>query len=131
MSILLDERTRILVQGITGHQARTHVQYMVKYGTRVVGGVTPGRGGQIVDGIPVYDSVCSAIQDHPADAAVLFVPARGVRDAALEAIENSIPLVLILAEGVPHHDAAEVLYRARLRGTRVIGPNSQGMISPG
>lgn len=131
MSILLDGQSRVLVQGITGQQARTHVAYMMKYGTWVVAGVSPGKGGGEVEGIPVFDSVRSAVQAQPADIAVLFVPGRAARDAALEAIENGIPLVVILAEGVPHHDAAEILHRARRKGVRVIGPNSQGMISPG
>jgi succinyl-CoA synthetase alpha subunit len=131
VSILLDETSRVLVQGITGQQARTHVQYMVKYGTRVVAGVSPGKGGSEVDGIPVHDTVRSAMRQHPADVAVLFVPGRAARDAALEAIDGGVPLVVILAEGVPHHDTADILARARQRGARVIGPNAQGMISPG
>ncbi len=131
MSILLDGQSRVLIQGITGQQARTHVAYMVKYGTQVVAGVSPGKGGGEVDGIPVFDSVRSAMRERPADIAVLFIPARGVLDTALEAIENGIPLVMILAEGVPHHDTAEILHRAHRNGVRVIGPNSQGMISPG
>jgi succinyl-CoA synthetase alpha subunit len=131
VSILLDERSRVLVQGITGQQARTHVKYMVKYGTRVVAGVAPGRGGTEVDGLPVYDTVRGALRQREVDVAVLFIPGRAARDAALEAIDNGVPLVVILAEGVPHHDTAEVLARARARGVRVIGPNAQGMISPG
>jgi succinyl-CoA synthetase alpha subunit len=131
VSILLDAETRVLVQGITGWQARTHVKYMVKYGTRVVGGVSPGKGGQAVDGIPVYDTVREAVAVAPADLAVLFIPGPAVKDAALEAIAAGIPSLVILAEGVPHHDAAEILARARRRQVRVIGPNSQGMISPG
>ena len=131
MSILLEERSRVLIQGITGQQARTHVRYMVKYGTRVVAGVSPGKGGCEIDGIPVYDTVRAAVRQHGADIAVLFIPGRAARDAALEAIEHDVPLVVILAEGVPHHDTAEILGRARRRGVRVIGPNAQGMISPG
>lgn len=131
MSILLDERTRVLVQGITGFQARTHLQYMVKYGTRVVAGVSPGKGGETVDDIAVYDSVAEAVDQQPADLAVLFVPARAAREAALAALDHGIPTVLVLAEGIPHHDTARVLRRARDHGARVIGPNSQGMLSPG
>ncbi|HXJ78768.1 MAG TPA: CoA-binding protein [Candidatus Methylomirabilis sp.] len=131
MSILLDERSRVLIQGITGQQARTHLKYMLKYGTRVVAGVAPGKGGVDVDGLPVYDTVHAAVRNHPVDIAVLFIPGRAAKDAALEAIENGVPLVVILAEGVPHHDTAEILARARACGSRVIGPNAQGMISPG
>jgi succinyl-CoA synthetase alpha subunit len=131
MSILLDERSRILIQGITGRQARVHVAYMRQYGTHVVAGVSPGKSDREVDGIPVYETVRSAARAHEVDIAVLFVPAPAAKDAALEAVEHGIPLVVILAEGVPHHDTAEVLTRARERGVRIIGPNSQGIISPG
>jgi len=131
MSILLDGNSRVLIQGITGQQARTHVYYMVRYGTRVVAGVSPGKGGMILDGVPVYDSVKGALREHQVDISVLFVPAPSAKDAALEAIENGVPLVVILAEGVPHHDAAEVIDRAAKKNIRLIGPNSQGMISPG
>lgn len=131
MSILLDENSRVLVQGITGQQARTHVSYMIRYGTKVVAGISPGKGGALIDGVPVYDSVRTAARDHPADISVLFVPPPFAKDAALEAIENEVPLVVVLAEGVPHHDAAEIIHRAAKKGVRLIGPNSQGMISPG
>ncbi len=131
MSILLDERSCVLIQGITGRQARTHVSYMVRYGTRVVAGISPGRGGGSLDGIPVYDSVRTALRNHSVDISVLFVPGPQARDAALEAIENQIPLVVVLGEGVPHHDAAEIIGQASRKGVRLIGPNSQGMISPG
>ena len=131
MSILLDENSRVLVQGITGQQARTHLSYMIRYGTRVVAGVAPGRGGEAVEGVPVYDSVKTAKGRQPIDISVLFVPAPQAKDAALEAIGNDIPLVIVLAEGVPHHDAAEIIEEAEAHGVRLIGPNSQGMISPG
>ncbi len=131
MSILLDENSRVLIQGITGQQARTHVSYMIRYGTRILAGVSPGKAGIIQDGIPVYDSVRTALREHTVDISVLFVPAPHAKDAALEAIENEISLVVVLAEGVPHHDAAEMIDRATKKGIRLIGPNSQGMISPG
>ncbi|MBI4183733.1 MAG: CoA-binding protein [Proteobacteria bacterium] len=131
MSILLDSTTRILVQGITGRQARTHVAYMRKYGSNVVAGVSPGKGGQEVDGLPVYDTVAAALARHAVDISVLFIPGPAVRDPALEAIEHGIPHVHVLAEGVPHHDTALIVERAEAKGVRLIGPNSQGMISPG
>jgi succinyl-CoA synthetase alpha subunit len=131
MSILLHADTRVLVQGISGREAAVHVPYMRAYGTRVVAGVAPGKGGREMLGVPVYDTVRSALRAHAVDLAVLFVPARFVRDACLETIESSVPLVVVLAEGVPHHDAAEVLARARASGVRIVGPNSQGIISPG
>jgi len=131
MSILLDGESRVLVQGIAARQARTHLPYMLRYGTKVVAGVAPGRGGEAIEGVPAYDTVAAALRHHAVDISVLFIPAPAARDAALEAIEHGIPLVQVLAEGVPHHDAAEILERAAARGLRVIGPNSQGMISPG
>ncbi|HEX7128201.1 MAG TPA: CoA-binding protein [Thermodesulfobacteriota bacterium] len=131
MSILLDGSTRVLVQGITGREASLHVPYMQRYGTRIVAGVSPGKGGGEVHGVPVYDTVRDAVRAHEVDLAVLFVSARFTRDAALETIESRVPVAVLLAEGVPHHDAAEIVERAREVGVRVIGPNSQGMISPG
>jgi succinyl-CoA synthetase alpha subunit len=131
MSILLDEKSSVLIQGITGRQAQTHVSYMVRYGTNVVAGVSPGKGGGKIDNIPVFDSVRSAISEHPTDISVLFVPGPRAKDAALEAVESDVPLVVVLAEGVPHHDSAEIIDRACKKEVRVIGPNSQGMISPG
>jgi succinyl-CoA synthetase alpha subunit len=132
VSILLHAESRVLVQGITGREAALHVPYMRAYGTRVVAGVSPGHGGESAEGgIPVYDTVRQALRSHQVDVDVLFVPARFVRDAALEAIEAAIPLVVILAEGVPHHDTADVLARAAEVGVRVVGPNSQGIMSPG
>jgi succinyl-CoA synthetase alpha subunit len=131
MSILLDRRTHVLVQGIAARQARTHLPYILRYGTNVVAGVAPGRGGEAIEGIPVYDTVATALRHHAVDISVLFIPAPAARDAALEAIGHGIPVVQVLAEGVPHHDTAEILERAAAHGVRVIGPNSQGMISPG
>jgi succinyl-CoA synthetase alpha subunit len=131
MSILLDGQSRVLVQGVAARQARTHLPYMLRYGTNVVAGVAPGRGGEAIEGVPVYDTVATALRHHAVDISVLFIPAPAARDAALEAIARGIPLVQVLAEGVPHHDAAEILERAATQGVRVIGPNSQGMISPG
>jgi succinyl-CoA synthetase alpha subunit len=131
MTILLDSQTRVMVQGITGGQARAHVRYMLDYGTRVVSGVSPGRGGDSVEGVPVYDTVARAIELQPVDLSVLFIGARRVKDAAPEAIEHRVPTVLILEDGVPHHDTCEVLTRARANGVRVIGPSAQGVVSPG
>lgn len=131
MSILLHRSSRVLIQGLSGRQARTHVGYMRAYGTNVVAGVSPGKGGTDIEGIANYDTVAEARGHHDIDISVLFVPARFARDAALEAIGQAIPLVVVLAEGVPHHDGALILERAGDQGVRVIGPNSQGMISPG
>lgn len=131
MSILVDETTRVLVQGITGTQAAMDVPYMQAYGTRVVAGVTPGKGGQEVFGIPVYDTVREATEKHEVNATVVYVPASAVKDAVLEAVEARIPLVLVPSEAVPQHDAADFIAAARAAGVRVIGPNCNGVISPG
>jgi len=131
MSILLDETTRILIQGATGRQARLHVRYMQKYGTNVVAGVSPGHGGETVNDLPVYDSVADALANHEIDITVLFIPGIAVKDAASEAIEAGIPHIHILAEGVPHHDASIIIEKAAAKGIRVVGPNSQGIISVG
>jgi succinyl-CoA synthetase alpha subunit len=131
VSVLLDRETRVMVQGITGGQARAHVRYMLEYGTRVVCGVSPGKGGARVEGVPVYDTVAQALQDHRVDLSVLFIGAERVRDAALEAVEHRIATVLVLEDGVPHHDTCEVLTRAMANGVRVIGPSAQGVVSPG
>jgi succinyl-CoA synthetase alpha subunit len=131
MSILLDETTRVIVQGITGREARTHTEYMRACGTRVVAGVAPGKGGSTMNGIPVFDTVRGAVDAEGGDASVLFVPGLQAFEAAAEAIDAALGLVVILAEGVPLHDASRLFALARMRGVRVIGPNSVGIISPG
>ena len=131
MSILIDESTRILVLGITGREAVSFTRDTLDYGGRVVAGVTPGRGGRDVHGVPVYDTVREAVGEHGADAAVIAVPPRALRDAAFECIAYGIPLVVIVTERVPRLDAAQVVEMAAREGVRVIGPNSMGLISPG
>lgn len=130
MSILAFRDARVLIQGITGDQARQHTRAMLDYGTRIVAGVRPGAGGGQVHGVPVYDSIEEARRDHELDASVLFIPARMVKGAALEAMENGIRLLVIVTEHVPLHDAMEVFEEAERRGVVVIGPNTPGMISP-
>jgi succinyl-CoA synthetase alpha subunit len=131
LSILVDQDTRVIVQGITGREAVSFTRDMLDYGARVVGGVTPGRGGRDVLGVPVYDSVRQITEKERVDASVLAVPAPFVRDAAFEAIEAGVPLLVIVTERVPRRDVVQVLELARLRGSRVIGPNTMGIISPG
>ncbi len=131
MSILIDEKTRVLVQGITGHQGQFHAARMAQYGTRVVAGTSPGKGGQKVDGISVYNTVEEADRAHGPDASVLFVPAPFVKDAAFEAIAAGIELVVIISEHVPVHDTMQVVSYAKEHGTQVVGPNTFGLISPG
>jgi len=131
MAILVDEDTIVVVQGITGRMGAYHSKAMKDYGTKVVGGVTPGKAGQEVNGIPVYDYVEDVVNKHGANASVIIVPAAFVKNAALEAIEAGVKIVFIAVEGVPLHDAAEVLRKAKMKGSRIIGPNSLGVISPG
>jgi succinyl-CoA synthetase alpha subunit len=129
VSILIDENTRAIVQGITGSQGSFHTKLMLEYGTRIVAGVTPGKGGSEVHGIPVYNSVREALREHDANASIIFVPAPFALDAALEAIEN-LELVVIITEGIPVHDSMKIKAFAERQDCRVIGPNTAGIISP-
>src|SRR5574341_211156 len=130
MAILADERTRIIIQGITGREASAATKDSLDYGATVVAGVTPGKGGAEVYGVPVYDTVGKALAAHPADASVVSVPARFAKDAALEALENGVRLVVILTGRIPRRDVVEVVSRAVELRAKVIGPNSLGLISP-
>jgi succinyl-CoA synthetase alpha subunit len=131
LSILVDRNTRLLVQGITGREGTFHTGQMVEYGTRVVGGVTPGRGGRNVHGVPVFDTVVEAVADTGANASIIYVPARGAPDAMLEAIDAGIPLVICISEGVPVNEMVKVYQHARNHDARLIGPNCPGLITPG
>ena len=132
MSILVDGETELLVQGITGSEGSFHAERMRAYGTRVVAGVTPGKGGQEVGGIPVYNSVDEALKEHPEiNASIVFVPARFAPDAILEAADARIPLIVAITEGIPVHEMLRVYHLLKLYGVRLIGPNCPGVISPG
>ncbi len=132
MSILVDEETRILVQGITGREASEKVPEMVEYGSKVVAGVTPGKGGQEVAGVPVYDTVREALEHHPEiNASIVYVPPFAAKDAAFEALENGIPLLNIITERIPVKDAWEIYEKAQEKDARVVGPTSVGIMSPG
>ncbi|MBN2032024.1 MAG: CoA-binding protein [Deltaproteobacteria bacterium] len=131
MAILADEHTQVIVQGITGREATSFTKDMIDYGTKVVAGITPGKGGQCVHGIPVYDTVRQALRDHPAQATVISVPPALVRDAVIEAIENGITLAVVVSERVPRRDTIQFLEVAKAWNARVIGPNTLGLISPG
>ena len=132
MGILINEQTRVLVQGITGREARRVVKEMLDYGTQVVAGVTPGKGGQEVHGIPVYDTLSQALAEHPEVNTVLtYVPPLAVKDAVFEAIEAGVPLINIITERVPILDAAQIHAYARNRRVRIVGPTSVGIINPG
>jgi len=131
MSILIGRETRIIVQGLTGRQARRDTENCLRYGSRVVAGVTPGRGGQEVLGLPVYNTVRAALADHPAEASVIYVPAPAVRNAVLEAIDAGVRLILVTSEGVSRQTVAYLVATARAAGVTLIGPNTNGIISPG
>lgn len=131
MSILIDETTQALVQGITSRFGTTEAQRMLDYGTKVVAGVTPGKGGQQVCGLPVYGSVAEAVEHHQIDVAVNYAPARAAKHSVIEAIRAGIPLTTVSAERIPMHDIAAIMEEAERFGTRVVGPNTQGIASPG
>ncbi|GAB4309808.1 MAG: succinate--CoA ligase subunit alpha [Candidatus Bipolaricaulota bacterium] len=131
MSILVDENTQVLVQGITGSEGAFHTRQMVAYGTRVVAGVTPGKGGADLDGVPVYDSVVEAARAHRLDASVLFVPAAFAPEALLEAAAAGIPLLVCITEGIALHAMLRTYHLLRAYPVRLIGPNCPGVISPG
>jgi len=127
----IDKDTRVLVQGITGSQGAFHTRLMKEYGTNVVAGTVPGRGGQTVEGVPVYDTVVEAKESHAVDASIVFVPAPYALDAALEGVEAGLDPVVVITEGVPVRDSIELMAMARLSGTTVVGPNSPGLIKAG
>jgi succinyl-CoA synthetase alpha subunit len=136
MAIFLNEKSRIIVQGMTGSEGSKHTQRMLNAGTSVVGGVTPGKGGQNVDftgaTVPVYGSVGEAVGDTGADVSVVFVPPRFAKSAVVEAVDAAVPLIVVITEGIPVKDTAEFFAYAQSKGTsRIIGPNCPGIISPG
>ena len=132
MSILVDKNTKLIVQGITGRDGGFHASQMVAYGTNVVGGVTPGKGGQKTeDGVPVFDSMADVVAATGANTSVIYVPAAFAADAICEASDAGCKLVVCISEGLPVRDMVKVLPFITERGTRLIGPNSPGIISPG
>lgn len=132
MSILIDQNTRLLVQGITGGEGSFHTKQMIEYGTKVVAGVTPGKGGQKFDGkIPVFNTVAEAVDKEGANASVVFVPPAFAADAIMEAADAGLELVVCISEGIPALDMVKVFHYLKNRKTRLIGPNCPGVISPG
>ena len=131
MSILVDQNTRLLVQGITGHQGKFHTEQMLAYGTNIVGGVTPGKGGQTIFDVPVFNTVREAKQATNANASIIYVPPKFAADSILEAIDAELPLVVCITEGIPVLDMARVKHYLEGSKTRLIGPNCPGLISPG
>lgn len=131
MPILVNGDTRVIVQGATGKQGQYHTLKLLEYGVRVVGGVTPGRGGAEVHGVPVYDTVAQVMKATPVDSSMIVVPPAHVLAAAFDAIENRVPLVVIITEFVPLHDALKIRDTALKTSVCIIGPNTIGVISPG
>ena len=131
MSILVDENTRVVVQGITGNEGMFHTRQMVEYGTKIVGGVTPGKGGQNVDRIPVFNTVSQAVRETGANASAIFVPPAFAADAILEAADTRVPTIVCLTEGIPALEMVTVKKVLKENGLKLIGPNTPGVISPG
>lgn len=131
MAIIINEKTNVIVQGITGNQGRFHTRQMMAYGTKIVGGTSPGKGGQEVDGLPVYDTVYEAVENQQVDASVVFIPAPFAKDAAFEAITAGVKVVVLVTEHIPVHDEMEIVELARRKGTTIIGPNTFGIVSSG
>lgn len=131
MSILVDEKTRLLVQGITGSEGSFHTQRCMEYGTKVVAGATPGKGGSRVSGVPVFNTVARAVEETGANTSIIFVPAAFAADAVLEAAEADIALIVCITEGIPTLDMVMVHSYLKGKSTRLIGPNCPGIISPG
>jgi len=131
MTKFINKDTRVVVQGITGSQGMFHTRLMKEYGTKVVAGVTPGRGGQESEGVPVYDTIHEAQDNHEIDASIIFVPAPFSLDAALEAIEADLDPVIVITEGVPVVDSIKLVAAAKAKGTTIVGPNTPGVIKAG
>jgi len=131
LAILLTAKARVVVQGITGHQGQFNTRAMRDFGTKVVAGVTPGKGGTKIEGVPVFDRVSEAVLRRKANAAISFVPAAYAKDAAIEAIEAGLKLLVIVTERIPFHDSLDIMPYARSKGVTIIGPNCPGLATPG
>jgi succinyl-CoA synthetase alpha subunit len=131
MAVLVDKDTRVVVQGITGTQGRYHTVSMLKYGTKVVAGTSPGKSGEEVNGVPVFDSIAEAVKAEDATASIIFIPAPFAGDAALEAIAADLNPVVVITEHVPVKDEIRMIHAAKQKGITVIGPNTPGVITPG
>ncbi len=131
MSVMINAETRVVVQGITGHQGTVHTRAMKEFGAKVVAGVTPGKGGTTVEGVPVHDDVKSAVHASGANASCIFVPAPFAKDALIEAVDAGLRLCVVVTEHIPFHDMLVMYHYARAHGTRIIGPNCPGIAAPG
>lgn len=131
MSIFINQETRVLVQGITGKQGSFHTAQMLEYGTKIVAGVSPGKGGQSVEGVPVFDTVFAAMEKEPVDASILFIPAPFAKDAAYEALAAGVKLIVLIPEHIALHDAMDIMAFAKKEGAVVVGPNTFGLVSSG
>lgn len=131
MSIIIDQNTRVIVQGITGRDGAFHTQIMLQYGTKIVAGVTPGKGGSTIEGVPVFDSVEEAKKKTDANASVIYVPEKFAMDAIIEAVDSKLDLVVCITEGIPINQMIFVYQYLQGKKTRLIGPNCPGLISPG
>jgi succinyl-CoA synthetase alpha subunit len=131
LPVIIDDDTKVLVQGITGHQGAFHSSAMLGFGTKIVAGTVPGRGGSKVNGVPVFDTVSQAVRLTGANASVIFVPAISTKNAVIEALDAGIRSIVIITEHVPLHDSVLLMQYAKLKGSRIIGPNCPGLASPG
>ena len=132
MSIIINKDSKVIVQGITGNEGRFHTAAMLNYGTRIVAGVTPGKGGQTAEGVPVYNTVAEAMANHGGvNTSIIFVPSAFAKTAILEAIDADIKTLVIITELIPQRDAIEFVAKANSRGATIIGPNAPGIINPG
>lgn len=131
MGIIVNMDARVLVQGITGREGRIHTGMMLEYGTKVMAGVTPGKGGETVEGVPVFNTAREALKEFAVDASILFVPAAHAKDALIEACDAGIKLIVCITEGIPVHDIMKTRAYLKQRGTTLIGPNTPGIIVPG
>jgi len=131
MSIFVDEKNKVLVQGATGHQGVFHIGEMKKFGTKVVAGVTPNKGGMKVHDVPIYDNVSDAVIETKANTSLILVPAKFAKDAAFEALDSGIKTVIVITENIPFHDAMDFVHYAKYKNATLIGPNCPGIASPG
>jgi succinyl-CoA synthetase alpha subunit len=131
MAVLVGSDTKAIVQNITGSQGTFHTKLMLAYGTKIVGGATPGKGGTQVEGVPVFDTVNEAVSKTGANASIIFVPAAFARDATLEAISHGLNPIVVITEGIPIRDSMDIMARAKERGCIIVGPNTPGIITPG